>query len=179
MDIPKIIKEHHQAMIDKGFYPEGEEKNIRELLMLIVSELGEALEAHRQIRFSEWYYVDKWKLGSSWWNRRFEVYIKDTFEDEIADILLRIFDLCGYLEIDLDHECRLMMNKDFNVAETLFTATSYICEFGLNKNNISMLNFSYGVMMSISEKMEIDIEKHIEAKMAYNKTRPHKHGKEY
>ena len=43
--------------------------------MLIVSELGEACEALR--------------------NKRFGTGQKDTFEDEIADIFIRLFDFCG------------------------------------------------------------------------------------
>ena len=176
MDIKKIIKEHHQAMINKGFYecPEclgtareiksedyqclicqsfkdrdfnecieciplscshcdGEginpKKIIGELLMLIVSELSEALEAHRNDRFA-FRTLPNFDIDSLMKTHEttdimylFEGHVKDTFEDEIADVFLRLFDLCGYLEID--------------------------------------------------------IEKHITAKMAYNKSRPHKHGKEY
>jgi len=47
MDINNLVKKAHKAAVDKGFYPEGKNKNIGELLMLVVSELGEALEAHR------------------------------------------------------------------------------------------------------------------------------------
>jgi len=126
-----MIKEAHDNAIEKGFYPEGENKNIGELLMLIVSELGEALEAHRCGRFipkeldTSYFYntFEKDGIKHSYMITFFEGYIKDTFEDEIADTFIRLFDLCEYLEID--------------------------------------------------------IEKHITAKMAYNKTRAHKHGKEY
>ena len=52
--------------------------------MLIVSELGEAVEAHRSGRFG----LER----------------KDTFEDELADTVIRIFDLCGGLGIDLEKQ---------------------------------------------------------------------------
>ena len=130
MNISELIKEAHDNAVERGFYPDGEEKNIGELLMLIVSELGEALEAHRCGRFADWDMYDEVmdelkdnpaykSLPSDLFNRD----IKDTFEDEIADVFIRLFDLCGYLEIP--------------------------------------------------------IEKHIKAKMTYNRTRPHKHNKEY
>lgn len=126
MNISELIKKAHEYAVEKGFYPEGEERNTGELLMLIVSELGEALEAHRYNRFVDVKKVVNNPLNSfdfPQWKFNFEACIKDTFEDEIADVFIRLFDLCGYLEID--------------------------------------------------------IEKHISAKMAYNKTRPQKHGKEY
>jgi len=52
--------------------------------MLVVSELGEAIEAHRTGSFG---------IGQ-----------KDTFEDEIADAIIRLFDLCGGLGIDIEKQ---------------------------------------------------------------------------
>ena len=36
------------------------------------------------------------------WKESFEVNIKDSFEDEIADTLIRLLDLVGCLKIDID-----------------------------------------------------------------------------
>jgi len=36
-------------------------------------------------------------------------YVKDTFEDELADTIIRILDLCGYLGIDIDEHINLKM----------------------------------------------------------------------
>jgi len=73
----------HQLATDKGFW-EGD-RNMGELLMLIVSELGEALEAlrkdKRQIKYNDWK--------------------KDTFEDELADVAIRLFDLAESEGINL------------------------------------------------------------------------------
>lgn len=90
----------HQRNKDKGFYDES--RNIGEILMLIVSELGEALEAMRK---------DHWANNSGYHNdiiennksftSAFEDNLKDTFQDEIADSMIRLFDLCGYLQIDI------------------------------------------------------------------------------
>lgn len=48
MTITELVEKNHAAMVKKGFHQE--EKNIGEVLMLIVSELGEALDAHRKKR---------------------------------------------------------------------------------------------------------------------------------
>jgi len=84
-------------------------KNIGELLMLIVSELGEAIEAHRKNEFAQ---VKRWKEESyteSGKKLLFEKLIKDSFEDELADAVIRIFDMCGYLKINLEEHIVLKM----------------------------------------------------------------------
>jgi len=83
--------ECHNASRAKGFW--DRERNVGEALMLVVSELGEAIEAHRTGNFG---------IGR-----------KDTFEDEIADSVIRLFDLSGGLGIDLERqmEWKMAFNK--------------------------------------------------------------------
>jgi NTP pyrophosphatase (non-canonical NTP hydrolase) len=92
----EIASEIYEQNKEKGFWDEP--RNVGELLMLITSELGEALEALRKGRLgteeSEQYLYDSWV---DW----FEDNKKDTFSDEIADALIRIFDMCGGLDIDI------------------------------------------------------------------------------
>jgi len=129
MTIKKLQDTAFANALKHGFHHKNQ--NIGEMLMLIVSELSEALEADRKGRHYK-------KTTPSWLklyaNRKtdddadtfdmiFAKEVKDTFEDELADAVIRIADLCGYLNIDL--------------------------------------------------------ESHIKAKMRYNESRPHKHGKEY
>jgi len=97
--VPKTVTEWvlscHQAAREKGFWEK--ERNVGEILMLVVSELGEAIEAHRTGAFG---------IGK-----------KDTFEDEIADTVIRLFDLCGGLVIDLERqmEWKMVFNKNREV----------------------------------------------------------------
>jgi NTP pyrophosphatase (non-canonical NTP hydrolase) len=42
----------------------------------------------------------------------FENYIKNSFEDELADVVIRIMDLCGYLHIDL--EAHILAKMQYN-----------------------------------------------------------------
>ena len=85
------IEECHGTAKVKGFW--GKERNVGEMLMLITSELGEAIEAHRHGKFG---------VGK-----------KDTFEDELADTAIRLFDMCGGLGIDLEKqiEWKMSFNK--------------------------------------------------------------------
>lgn len=104
MTITELVKESYDITEEKGFHQEP--INIGEKLMLIVSELSEALEAHRSRRLIakehqrllEFYIDDITTVG----NKEFEIFIKDSFEDELADVIIRIGDLCGLLDIDLE-----------------------------------------------------------------------------
>ena len=126
--ITELVKKAHENAVNKGFYespiygtPGVDDKNVGELLMLITSELGEALEAHRKGNFTKFEYpynlLSKEKLIADLQSKdknriasdAFESIIKDTFEDELADVAIRLFDLCGYLNIDLERHIELKM----------------------------------------------------------------------
>lgn len=59
------------------------DRNVGELLMLCVSELAEAMEGHRKNLMDD-------KLPH-----------RPMFEVEIADVMIRLFDLCGGLNLDI------------------------------------------------------------------------------
>lgn len=118
----QLSKTIHEANVAKGFYED--KKNIPEMLCLIHSEVSEALEAIRKDSFTD---KEKFKelfcLQKPEFLIEFKNEVKDTFEDEIADAIIRLLDLCGFLKID--------------------------------------------------------IQNHVEGKLTYNSSRPHKHGKKF
>lgn len=67
----------HRIAVEKGFW--DEKRNIGEALMLIVTELAEAMESHRKQDDAN-------------------------FKEEIADTFIRLLDLCGGLKIDIEDE---------------------------------------------------------------------------
>ena len=170
--------------------------NIADMLMDIITELCKALEAHKQGRFADW---DEYQKHLDYYNTRdkksveyiskipiaFRRNIKDTREDKIADVFIRLFDLCGYLGIEISKieasfdryiACGFV---DINTGEFMFRIIKeYIVE--LDNPNIDFLVGKLLARLFLFCKYHnIPIEKHIKAKMAYNRTRPHKHGKEY
>lgn len=96
----------HAANAEKGFYDNP--KELGTLLMLIVGELGEALEADRKDRhptlpeISKDMLLNKFDTEPLYAAELFRKHVKDTVEDEIADTLIRLFDLAGYMNLDLD-----------------------------------------------------------------------------
>ncbi|QBQ40314.1 nucleoside triphosphate pyrophosphohydrolase family protein [Sphingobacterium psychroaquaticum] len=108
----------------KGFW--DKELNIGEALMLITSELGEALEADRKgrhVKFEEFeqaleragYCLEEFGVDHHYRlvSQIFLDLVKDTFEDEITDAMIRLFDLAGAMEIDIEQHIwtKLMYNR--------------------------------------------------------------------
>ena len=84
-DVKYLSRLCHKIAKEKGFW--DSKRNTGEMLMLIVTEVGEAMEAHR---------------------------IKDSagFKEEIADTFIRLFDLCGGMKIDILKEIEKKMIKN-------------------------------------------------------------------
>ena len=102
----------HAGNVQRGFWEEKTKdnkggKNIGELLMLVTSELGEALEALRKGRRADIEAYREHDANLADFDKGlFEVHIKDTFEDEIADAIIRLLDMCDPLVIDIDFHIR-------------------------------------------------------------------------
>lgn len=113
--------EIHQDAKRKGFW--DSERETGTLLMLCVSELSEALEADRKGRKNMLKTFERDMefarlnhdnftpddINYDWIVNRFETTIKDTFEDELADTVIRILDLCGARGIDLEKHINLKL----------------------------------------------------------------------
>ncbi len=110
MNLNELRDRAWQIAEDKGFHEANLEIGTK--LMLVVSELGEAMEALRSDKRS---YIDvfsgilsqlHYKSNPSEFKRD----IKDTFEDEIADAIIRLLDLCGCEGIDIQSHVIAKMN---------------------------------------------------------------------
>jgi len=80
-----MCKECHKIAVEKGFYER--KRPVTELIMLIVTELSEAVEADRHDDY-------------------------ENFKEEIADTFIRLFDMCGYFNIDVEDEINKKMEKN-------------------------------------------------------------------
>lgn len=120
--INEIAEAAHNNAKEKGFWEEGQ--NIPKHLLLIISELTEAMEADRKNKFSvcgsltkaaaEIYPDRNLELIAieepTLFAKLFEEHVKDTFEDELADSLIRILDLCASRNIDIKWHINMKMH---------------------------------------------------------------------
>lgn len=87
--INNLCKEAYETAKSKGWHDEPREMGT--ILALIHSEVSEALEADRK--------------GNT-----------DNFVEELADVCIRIFDLCGFMGIDL--ESAISKKMEYNKTRT-------------------------------------------------------------
>ncbi len=94
MTLNELVKKAHETAMDKGWW--SKYPNIPEKLALVHSEISEALEEYRA-----GIPLDETRAGVGGKPEGFAV--------ELADAVIRIADLCGYLHIDLDAAIRRKM----------------------------------------------------------------------
>lgn len=84
-----------------GCFPSAERATkdafIAQKIALVMSEAGEALEAMRKPNYE----ANGYGVGE-----------KDSFADELADTIIRLLDLCGELDIDIDAQIEWKMNHN-------------------------------------------------------------------
>lgn len=188
IDLNVLAKTVHENAKSKGFW-DGR-RNRGEVFMLIVSELGEALEAHRKGRFANWenfVSISSQTSEQDAFAYAFKYDIKDTFEDEIADTVIRILDYVGWrgdVNIDLvEYEKQGDFElSDPNVGEVLMGVTGFVFRAYQSESESELeakINAALILLFNLSGCCEFQLLRHIEAKMKYNATRERLHGKAY
>lgn len=93
----------------KGWW--DKDRNLGEMLMLVTSELVEALEAARHGQFADTKLMasEAREIENLPDDKFYEAYkekVKESFECEIADAFIRLFDLAGGMGVNLDYFIR-------------------------------------------------------------------------
>lgn len=110
MTIQRIKEVAHKIAKEKGFW-ESDNFNVSEKLMLIVSEVAEAQEADRKGHHVDiGNYVEK--TGGFFEPKFFEQEVKNSFGDELADVIIRVLDLCAKMEVDI--ETHILLKLKYN-----------------------------------------------------------------
>jgi NTP pyrophosphatase (non-canonical NTP hydrolase) len=81
-------------------------QNVPEKLMLIVTELSEAMEVYRKIPALVCLVLGHPVASRKFWKNKVNEHREtvENFKEELADATIRIFDLAGSLDIDLEKE---------------------------------------------------------------------------
>ncbi len=195
-----------EANRTKGFWGENpNDRDLTEVSALIISELFEGFEALRKKKFADSQYV--WNLYHTMVTDAFDAegfqnFVKDMFEDEIADAMIRALDLIGYLGWKLGAEAHPGYKetdpiKGINIAAfndaTLGDSPTSRYSIWLLQNagradevriTKEYYRLAVGVLngcISVAAAFGFfhTLRKHIELKLAFNATRPYKHGKAF
>lgn len=109
----QLAQEIHANAKAKGFFEKP--KNIGEMLCLIHSEVSEALEADRNNM-----YCTASMLGVNGYTSdanfiaSYKENVKGSFEEEMADIIIRVLDLCAFKNIDIEQHIKAKMRYNAN-----------------------------------------------------------------
>jgi NTP pyrophosphatase (non-canonical NTP hydrolase) len=177
----------------KGFWEEGQNRDQGEAVALIVSELSEAIEAHRKDkRTVEPLTFEQTARYHGTWDSWFKTRIKDTVEDEIADTVIRILDCCkGWSWPLTQREFRKASTGNF--AHDVLRLQNYCIKAFDNEQHFADIKtadtiepypgkdwgYVLAAIIKFCEWYDINLEQHIEWKMQFNSTRPYKHNKAY
>lgn len=132
-------------------------RNVNEMLMLVVSELAEAMEGHRKGLMDD-------KLPH-----------RVMPEVELADAYIRLLDLAGAYDIDLYGPRRRSVPFTDNFAENLYLITQGLTVPG--EIVVHIVRDGVHRIIELSERCGYDLDGAFEEKMAYNATR-HDHTRE-
>jgi len=180
MNLNDIGREAFATAHSKGFY--NTTPTVPERLCLVHSEVSEADEAFRKSEFSLFILPSGKPVG---------------LPSELADIIIRVADAATWLEVDLDKavkQTRLQTltahgSQGFDRLCLIHSSISRTLEFFRDGENdlLGQKGEWRGVPAGLGEivnhtfdmafVMGIDLADAIHVKMAFNKTRPHKHGR--
>ena len=193
-ELAKWVEGSYEIALAHGFHDKV--LSVPRMLMLIFTEVSEVVEADRKrlranlSKFDIELSKDNTDDGFEW---SFGIYIKDSVEDELADVIIRICDTCATLDIPphivggAEEDFRNIFGSD-----TLCEKCFYLCQilgridetllegFGDDSDSVEHgLGSALTFVLCMCEDMGIDIKRHVELKMHYNELRPAKHGKAY
>ena len=186
----RYAKDCHQRAVAKGFWDVPH--TVGHYLMLAFGELHEAIEADR---IGKWARLDPdtidtlQRIDGAPYAQEFLRLVKDSVEDEIADAVIRLLDLLGWMlkdralsekevEVDLGVSA-FYIAGEMTLADALWPILQEACchcDMYAHRNDIL---YAIKSLELLCDRLDIDLMTHIELKLKYNETRPALHGKRY
>lgn len=195
--VKELVERSFNTSSSHGFH--DEEHSDEHYMMLVVSEIGEMVEADRKNRHADiaaFKALEEVRIGSDeeyaeYFDKCFVEHIKDTFEDELADVVIRLFDYLGTINTlpYMLEDGFVGMSKEFDelfgqysTCEHCYALTSLVMAIARNTNNNDKAE-AVGAVLSmayeLSKRMGFNLLEHVTLKMQYNEHRAPKHGKRY
>ena len=188
MNLNKLRDEAYSIAKENGWHEE--EHSDSHWLMLVITEIAEAVQADRKNKHAD---IASFKEYQTYYGsflpsketleirfrEDFEEYIKNTVEDELGDVIIRCLDLCGVKGLNaytvnvefpsgMDGFTDRMYFVCRQLTDRILTADSVTLEFVLSQT------MSY--IVEHCRRKGIDLDFFIRTKMKYNRLRGYKHG---
>jgi NTP pyrophosphatase (non-canonical NTP hydrolase) len=180
-DLNELRDRAYKTACEHGFHEE--ELSDKHCLMLVITELSEAIEADRKGKKID---IKQFECGISYpkndFKQVYEYCIKGSVEEELADAAIRLLDLAGLRNIEVQRietmeAAYVSLFKSMPFPECIYDIVMNItkCERTIRP----CVNLSLAIIFALAESRDIDLLWHINEKMKYNELRSNKHGKKY
>lgn len=189
--INEWVKKAYDNAVKHGWHEE--EKSNAHWLMMVCTEVAEAVQADRKGNYMD--ELDKEGLktvlandhGGNLFNKYYSDTIDGKVESELADICIRVFDLMGVCDVEekdglttFDYEVEYAKQNSFTENAILVTRTIVSCNlipFISVKEEMFCVLYK-NILSSVfewAEALGIDLVQHINLKMRYNESREYHH----
>ena len=178
----------YKTAIAHGFHEEARPDAF--YLGLVMSEMGEAINADRKgLRANVVRFVEDMELGNPF-KESFEAHIKDSLEDELADVVIRLFDFAGLRGYELNIASidlvflrhRMLEFWDYKLPGTLVRLIAMLADASNEDELQQYVGTVIYVLSYFFKKItgrDYDLWWFVEQKMWYNELRPKLNGKKY
>lgn len=195
--VSDLVSNSYRVAKEHGFHDDYHSP--AHYMMLVLSEIGEMVEADRK----GCYYKQRAERARLQYGKSqdtthlsaylFEKYAKDSFEDEMADVVIRLCDFCGSLGVlPYTNDVMVDMSDEFkdywgekSVCEQCFALSSMVVDIeraSYDADDTEMrkrLGSTLSFIFEMANYHGIDLLWHVDRKMEYNEKRPRRHGKAY
>ena len=186
----RYAKDCHQRSVAKGFWDVPH--SVGHYLMLAFGELHEAIEADRLgkwVKLTPEQVEELRGLEGAAFAQAFLRIVKDTVGDEIADAVIRLLDLLGWMlkdralseaEVATDlGVSAFYISGEMTLADALWPILQEACCLcGKYAHRYAIL-YAIKSLELLCDHLGIDMMAYIDLKLKYNATRPALHGKKY
>lgn len=178
----------YKTAVAHGFHEE--EKPDAYWLGLVMSEMGESINADQKgLRANVVRFVEDMELGNPF-KESFEAHIKDSLEDELADVVIRLFDFAGLRGYELNIASidlvflryRMLEFWDYKLPGTLVRLIAMLADASNEDELQQYVGTVIYVLSYFFKKItgrDYDLWWFVEQKMQYNELRPKLNGKKY
>ena len=178
IDLNTLRDMAYKNACEHGFH--DQELSNEHCLCLIISELMEAVEADRKGKQFNKDAKETYELiqNVKFCKVIFDNYIKGSVEEELADAVIRLLDLAGLRNLNLNRFALVnVVSKKKTFTENIYAIVKGIMNYKYSLEE--QVNYAITQVFVLSDILDIDLLWHIEQKMKYNELREKMHGKKY